>query len=185
MTKKGLNNLFFFIGVVAVVVMMFTFDVSFIELWDHLCHAGYWLIPIIGIWIFVYGINALAWMEIIKCHIEPNEHVSFWRIFRLTVTGYALNYATPVGGLGGEPYRIVELSKNIGNQRAASSVILYAMMHIFAHFWLGSRVCFSIWLLLPSAICPSVQPQPSYWPSSWCSVSSPSICSRVDISTDW
>ncbi len=136
MTKKGINNLFFVIGIVAVVVMMFTFDVSFIELWDHLCHAGYWLIPIIGIWIFVYGINALAWREIIKCEIEPDEHVSFWRIFRLTITGYALNYATPVGGLGGEPYRIVELSKNIGNQRAASSVILYAMMHIFAHFWL-------------------------------------------------
>lgn len=136
MTKKGINNLFFIIGIVAVVVMMFTFDVSFIELWDHLCHAGYWLIPIIGIWVFVYGINALAWMEIIRCETEPDEHVSFWRIFRLTITGYALNYATPVGGLGGEPYRIVELSKNIGNQRAASSVILYAMMHIFAHFWL-------------------------------------------------
>ena len=64
-----------------------------------------------------------------------DEHISFWRIYRLTITGYALNYATPVGGLGGEPYRIMELSKNIGNQRATSSVILYAMMHFFAHFW--------------------------------------------------
>ena len=46
-TKQRLNNLFFIIGVVAVVVMLFTFDVSFVELWQHLCHAGYWLIPII------------------------------------------------------------------------------------------------------------------------------------------
>lgn len=142
MTKKGINNLFFIIGVVAVVVMMLTFDVSFIELWHHLCHAGYWLIPIFGIWIIIYGINALAWMEIIKCQLNEGEHVSFWRIFRLTITGYALNYATPVGGLGGEPYRIVELSKDIGNQRAASSVILYAMMHIFAHFWLWFTTIF-------------------------------------------
>ena len=35
--------------------MLFTFDVSFVELWQHLCHAGYWLIPIIGIWFVVYA----------------------------------------------------------------------------------------------------------------------------------
>ena len=42
-TKQRVNNVFFVLGVVMVVVMMFTFDVSFVELWDHLCHAGYWL----------------------------------------------------------------------------------------------------------------------------------------------
>ena len=152
-TKQRLNNLFFLLGVAAVVVMLLTFDVSFIELWQHLCHAGYWLIPIVGIWIVVYGLNALAWQSIIRgncphlsahsgsAHLLPEENndthhlPSFWRIYRLTITGYALNYATPVGGLGGEPYRIMELSKDIDKQHATSSVILYAMMHFFAHFW--------------------------------------------------
>ena len=151
-TKQRLNNLFFIIGVAAVVVMLFTFDVSFVELWQHLCHAGYWLIPIVGVWFLVYALNALAWQAIIKgnCkdtaithhptpitqHPSPNtHHLSFWRIYRLTITGYALNYATPVGGLGGEPYRIMELSKDIDKEHATSSVILYAMMHFFAHFW--------------------------------------------------
>ena len=136
-TKQRLNNLFFIIGVAAVVVMILTFDVSFAELWEQLTKAGYWLIPIIGIWIFVYGLNALAWEHIIRSNTDENDnHVSFWRIFRLTVTGYALNYATPVGGLGGEPYRILELSKDVSKEHATSSVILYAMMHFFAHFWL-------------------------------------------------
>ena len=142
-TKQRLNDLFFIIGVVAVIVMMLTFDVSFIELWEHLCHAGYWLIPILGVWIIIYGINGLAWREVMRGvmrsadDIKPDEKLpGFWRIFRLTVTGYALNYATPVGGLGGEPYRIMELSRDISKQHASSSVILYAMMHIFAHFWL-------------------------------------------------
>ena len=134
-TKQRLNNLFFFLGIAAVVVMLFTFDVSFIELWDHLCHAGYWLIPIIGIWVVVYWLNALAWQSMIEGNIGGKAPISFWRIYRLTITGYALNYATPVGGLGGEPYRIMELSKDIDNQHATSSVILYAMMHFFAHFW--------------------------------------------------
>jgi len=134
-TKQRLNNLFFLLGLAAVVVMLFTFDVSFVELWHHLCRAGYWLIPIIGIWVVVYGINALSWQAIIHGNADPDERPSFWRIYRLTVTGYALNYATPVGGLGGEPYRIMELSRDMSKQHATSSVILYAMMHIFAHFW--------------------------------------------------
>ena len=133
-TKQRLNNLFFFLGLAAVVVMMLTFDVSFVELWQHLCHAGYWLVPIVGVWIFVYAINAWSWGTIIRSYPDGNK-VSTLRIYRLTITGYALNYATPVGGLGGEPYRIMELSKDMGNQHATSSVILYAMMHFFAHFW--------------------------------------------------
>lgn len=133
--KWSLNNIFFVLGLVVVVVMLFTFDVSFVELWDHICRAGYWLIPIIGIWIVIYGLNALAWMAIIKGNTDSDEHVGFWRIFKLTITGYALNYATPVGGLGGEPYRIMELSKDISKQHATSSVILYAMMHMFSHIW--------------------------------------------------
>ena len=58
-TKQRLNNLFFLIGVVAVVVMMLTFDVSFIELWEHLCHAGYWLIPILGVWKLISALSSL------------------------------------------------------------------------------------------------------------------------------
>ncbi|MBQ9204991.1 MAG: flippase-like domain-containing protein [Prevotella sp.] len=134
-TKQQLNNFFFFLGCAAVVIMLFTFDVSFIELWNHLCHAGYWLIPIIGVWLLVYGLNALAWKAMIEGNIGGKAPLSFWRLYKLTITGYALNYATPVGGLGGEPYRIMELSKDIDKQHATSSVILYAMMHFFAHFW--------------------------------------------------
>jgi len=136
LSKQQLNNLFFIVGVLACVVMLFTFDVSFVELWEHLCHAGYWLVPILGVWILIYGINAWSWNTIIQSKIRgTDEHVSFMRVYRLTITGYALNYATPVGGLGGEPYRILELSKDVSNQHATSSVILYAMMHFFAHFW--------------------------------------------------
>ena len=146
-TKQKVNNLFFFLGVAVVVVMLFTFDVSFVELWQHLCRAGYWLIPIIGIWVLIYAINAWAWLVIIRGNSDGDllpltSHLSPLWVYRLTITGYALNYATPVGGLGGEPYRIMELSKDIGNQRAASSVILYAMMHVLAHFVLWFSTIF-------------------------------------------
>ncbi len=158
-TKQRLNNLFFVIGVAAVIVMILTFDVSFAELWEQLTKAGYWLIPIIGIWVFVYGLNALAWERIIRSNTDENDHyVGFWRIFRLTITGYALNYATPVGGLGGEPYRILELSKDVSKEHATSSVILYAMMHFFAHFWLWFS---SIFLYLALAVIDYVPMTPA------------------------
>ena len=146
-TKQRVNNLFFLIGVIAVVVMLFTFDVSFVELWDHLCHAGYWLLPILGIWLVIYAMNALSWRSIIRSTSEEGRRIGFWRIYKLTIIGYALNYATPVGGLGGEPYRIMELSKDVSKEHATSSVILYAMMHFFAHFWFWFISIF-IYLLL-------------------------------------
>ncbi|MCR5180179.1 MAG: flippase-like domain-containing protein [Bacteroidaceae bacterium] len=146
-TKKRLTNLFFFIGLAAVIIMLLTFDVSFIELWDNICRAGYWFIPIVGVWLIIYALNALAWQAIIRGNARSDQHVSFLRIYRLTISGYALNYATPVGGLGGEPYRIMELSKDVGKQTATSSVIFYAMMHFLAHFWLWFSSIF-LYLLL-------------------------------------
>lgn len=59
--RKYLNNLFFIIGLAAVVVMFFTFDVSFVELWGYITRAGYWLVAILGLWGFLYILNACTW----------------------------------------------------------------------------------------------------------------------------
>lgn len=135
LTKKSVNNILFLVGLIAVVVMIFTFDVSFTELWGYIRHAGYWMIPILSVWILLYGMNAYAWRAIIRANTSPDEYVSYRRIYRLTLTGFALNNTTPVGGLGGEPYRILELTKHMSKEHATSCTILYAMMHVYSHFW--------------------------------------------------
>lgn len=131
--KSKTRNIFFAFGLVAVIVMLFTFKVSFAQLWADICHAGYWLFAILGLWIFLYMMNAWTWRIIIRG--SGDCPIPFWKILKLTITGFALNYATPAGLMGGEPYKIMELKPYIGTQRATSSVLLFAMMHIFAHFW--------------------------------------------------
>lgn len=141
--KPLYRNIFLGIGLTAIVVMLCTFPMSWDELWKHVRRAGYWFPAVVLLWIPIYMTNARAWQLIIN---DGTAHVGFWRVLKYTISGYALNYVTPVGLLGGEPYRIMELTPYVGASKAASSVILYAMMHIFSHFcfWTFSIVLFLV-----------------------------------------
>lgn len=113
--------------------MILTFKVSFAEIWEDICQTGFWLILILGMWLLLYVLNALTWRTVILG--SGDCPISFCKLCKVTVSGFALNYATPAGLMGGEPYKIMELTPYIGRERATSSVLLFAMMHIFAHFW--------------------------------------------------
>lgn len=138
------RNLFFFIGLTSIVVMLCTFDMSWADILRHVRRAGIVLPAAILLWLPIYVMNACSWSLILND--GKTAAVGFLRILKYTISGYALNYVTPVGLLGGEPYRIMELTPYVGKARAASSVILYAMMHIFSHFcfWLFSLGVFFV-----------------------------------------
>ncbi|MBQ0056724.1 MAG: flippase-like domain-containing protein [Bacteroidales bacterium] len=119
---------------------------------DNLFTMRWSLLLCVAVWLAVYVFNTLSWGTIIRIWQCPSavpadrRPLSFMRLFRLTVSGYALNYITPFGLLGGEPYRVVELRKHLGTEAAASSVLLYAMMHVCSHvlFWLIGCVA-AVW----------------------------------------
>ena len=113
--------------------MILTFKVSFVEMWNHVRHAGYWIFAVLGMWVVLYFMDACTWRSIIEG--SGDCPVPFWKLYKITITGFALNYATPAGLMGGEPYKIMELTPYVGRERATSSVLLFAMTHIFAHFW--------------------------------------------------
>ncbi len=140
--KEKFRNVFWFFGIFAIVVMLFTFDMDYEELWQNLRKAGVWFPAVILLWVFIYYLNAWSWFIIIRD--GKHAKVPFWKVYKLTVSGFALNYATPVGLMGGEPYRIMELTPYVGASKATSSVILYVMMHIFSHFcfWLASAILY-------------------------------------------
>ncbi len=66
--------------------------------------------------------------------------MGFFRLLKLIISGFAINYITPFGLMGGEPYKIIELQPTLGIQKATSSVLLATMMHFVSHFifWMVS-----------------------------------------------
>ena len=144
MSKKYQNGFFIF-GLTVLIIMLTQLDYA--QVWAGLKHAGYWFFAVVALWAVLYVFNTCSWYLIIKgvCQqsadapdqpkVNVRHPVSLAWLYKVTVSGFALNYATPGGLMGGEPSRIMELAPHIGTERATSSVILYVMTHIFSHFW--------------------------------------------------
>jgi len=144
---KKWNIVFYVVGLLIFFYMIYAIGIG--NIWENIRETGWWFLPIIGIWLVVYIINTFAWNAIVrdKSDLTITRYPSFLKMLKITVSGYCINYITPVVALGGEPYRIFQIQEYTGGHKATSKVLSYSMMHILSHivFWMCSIILILLW----------------------------------------
>jgi len=125
------GNFFFVFGLIAITFM--AYKIGFKDIYANLLKTGIWFFVIMGVWLIVYLLNSVSFGLIIKDGSYESKKIKISRIVKIVISGFALNYITPFGLMGGEPYRIMELKSSLGIKKSTSTVILYTMMHIVSH----------------------------------------------------
>ncbi|HLB01246.1 MAG TPA: flippase-like domain-containing protein, partial [Bacteroidota bacterium] len=138
---------FFILGLVIFGSLVLSFGIG--KILDNLASAGPGLALAVLIWLAIYLLNTLSW----KLALGPaGDATSFGKLFMITVTGFIINYITPVVALGGESYKVQALSGGMGSPGAVSAVVLYRMVHLLGHMLLllaGIAVAFFVVMLNP------------------------------------
>jgi uncharacterized membrane protein YbhN (UPF0104 family) len=86
-----------------------------------------------------YVLFCVAWYLVLDP--EARRVISFPYLFLVSMAGFSLNYVTPLIPLGGEPLRMILLSRSLGKQRAVSSVIAYNALHVLSHLLIFFLAC--------------------------------------------
>lgn len=149
MKRRGAEILFFLIGLLLFSFLVERFGVG--NILDNVRRAGISLLLAVGIWFLIYLLNTTAWKLTLGAGAGE---IGFLYLFMVTVSGFILNYITPVVALGGEPYKVKKLSSVLGTQRALPAVVLYRMVHLLGHMTLllaGIILAVSV-LSLPMAV---------------------------------
>ncbi len=141
--RKRYPVFFFAIGVLGVILLLAKTDLNSID-WSGILSTIYiWLPALIALWALIYVLHSAAYAAIMG---ESRKKIPFFQLFKVVISGFAINHVTPVGMVGGEPYRIMELKPYIGTEKATASTLTFTIMHTFSHlmYWLTGAVLFLV-----------------------------------------
>lgn len=140
---RALRLLVFAAGAALLVWLIARVGVS--TLLDDARRMGWMILPILGLWAVVYVAYAAAWH--LTLDGAPGRP-PFREILRHSISGFALNYLTPVLAWGGEPYKAAAVSNAVGGRRASASVLAYNLIHTLSHLllWLLAFLVAALWL---------------------------------------
>jgi len=97
--SRRLQTAVFLLGAAVFAVLINHIGVR--RLADDLARLGWLVVPMVALHALVYALNAAAWQVILAR--EP-DRPSFRYTYAITVSGFALNFMTPVLAVGGEAY---------------------------------------------------------------------------------
>ncbi len=125
---KKIELIFFLVGFGIFSLLIYQFGIRNIV--ENIVKTGWGILYIFAIWLVVYVLNTTAWWMMLGTEMKQ---VTFFQLFMITVSGFAINYITPMIGLGGEPYKMYVLARKVGTHQSVSAVILYRLLHLLAH----------------------------------------------------
>lgn len=141
--RKRYPVFFFAIGILGVALMLIKTDLNSID-WRSILSTIYiWLPALIALWAVIYLLHSAAYASIMG---TTRKKMPFFHLFKVVISGFAINHVTPVGMVGGEPYRIMELKPYIGGEKATAATLTFTIMHTFSHlmFWLTGALIFLV-----------------------------------------
>lgn len=122
MTKKIVKKLryvFIAVGVFLLVALVRKIGVHTIV--DNMTQLGWRFVPILFLSFCWYALYTTGWMQFLN---RLGDGIGFWELFRIKITGEAVNTMTPANFIGGDPMRIYLLRKNFPLSEGAASVVV-------------------------------------------------------------
>jgi hypothetical protein len=113
------------------------------ELWEELARLGWGLVLLIAIEGVADIFHTLGWR---RCLGGNQRSIPFFRLFRIRLAGYAINYLTPTATLGGEVTKGTLLTMNGSGATAATGVIIGKLAYTLAQLlFVASGSIFCLW----------------------------------------
>jgi uncharacterized protein (TIRG00374 family) len=125
---KKLNGFLLALGLVFLVVLICRIGVG--ELWRELSQLGWGLVPLILGEGLAEMFHAISWRY---CLVGPYRSVPIPRLFRINITGYAINYLTPTATLGGDVTKTALLAINHRVPEAVAGILVSKLSFALAH----------------------------------------------------
>jgi uncharacterized protein (TIRG00374 family) len=144
MRLSKVNIAFFIVGLCVFSYLVYRFGID--QIVSNIERAGWSLVYVVLVWLVIYVLNAAAWTLVLGAN---GKAIAFRRLFMVTVSGFVINYITPVVAIGGEPYKVKALSGAMGAQQSLSAVVLYRMIHLLGHMMLLLTGILAAVLFLP------------------------------------
>lgn len=125
---KVLNSILFALGCLLLVGLIWTIGVR--ELWHQLSSLGWGLAPFIMGEGIAEMIHTVGWRH---CLTGRARTLPWFLLYRIRLSGYAINYLTPTAALGGELTKAGLLASRCRGRQAASGVLVGKMCFGLAH----------------------------------------------------
>ncbi len=125
-------------GLALVFLVWMLHKVGWQTIWQHLLRVGWWWPVLLLPYGVVNWLEAVSWDYLL---LSPTHRPSLARLYRLRLSGEALNTMTPTAGLGGEPFKASRLAAlGLPWEEATASVVIHkgvAILSLVLYIFLG------------------------------------------------